>query len=85
MKGDNASGLRDEDETMNRMLDLEERLYADKDGSARAKLLTDLMAMQLRLQGELRKLNDRATHQELKGALQAVTSALEVIRTLRVR
>ena len=68
-----------------RMLDLEERLYADKDGTVKAKLLTDLLAMQLRLQGELRKLNDRATHQELQGALQAVTSALEVIRTLRVR
>lgn len=70
---------------MTRMLDLEERLYADKDGTARAELLTELMTMQLRLQGELRKLNDRATHQELQGALQAVTSALDVIRTLRVR
>ena len=68
-----------------RMLDLEERLYADKDGTARGKLLTDLLAMQLRLQGDLRKLNDRTTHQELQGALQAVTSALQMIRTLRVR
>jgi hypothetical protein len=67
------------------MLDLEERLYSDKDGTAKAKLLTDLVAMQLRLQGELRKLNDRATHLELQGALQAVNGALEVIRTLRVR
>ena len=68
-----------------RMLDLEERLYADTDGTARAKLLADLMAMQLRLQGDLRKLNNRETHQELQGALQAVTSALQVIKTLRVR
>ena len=70
---------------MTRMLDLEERLYADKDGTARVKLLADLSAMQLRLQGDLRKLNDRTTHQELQGALQAVTSALQVIKTLQVR
>lgn len=68
-----------------RMLDLEERLYADKEGTARAKLLTDLQAMQRRLQGDLRKLNNRQTHLELQGALQAVGSALDVIRTLRVR
>lgn len=70
---------------MTRMLDLEERLYSDKDGTARARLVADLAAIQHRLQGELRKLNDRATHQELQAALRAVTSALEVIRTLRVR
>jgi hypothetical protein len=70
---------------MTRMLDLEEQLYADKDGTVKARLLTDLSAMQLRLQGDLRKLNDRTTYQELQGALQAVTSALQVIRTLRVQ
>ncbi len=68
-----------------RMLDLEEQLYADKDGTVKKKLLTELSAIQLRLQGDLRKLNDRTTHQELQGALQAVTNALQVIRTLRVR
>ena len=70
---------------MTRMLDLEERLYADKDGTVRKKLLADLVAMQIRLQGDLRKLNDRATHQQLQGALQAVTNAFQVIRTLRVQ
>jgi hypothetical protein len=70
---------------MTRMLDLEEQLYADKDGTVKARLLADLSAMQLRLQGDMRKLNDRTTHQELQGALQAVTSALQVIRTLRVQ
>jgi hypothetical protein len=70
---------------MTRMLDLEERLYEDKNGTVKVKLLEDLSAMQLRLQGNLRKLNDRTTHQELQGALQAVTSALQVIRTLRVQ
>lgn len=70
---------------MTRMLDLEEQLYTDKDGTVKAKLLADLSALQLRLLGDLRKLNDRATHHELQGALQAVTSALQVIRTLRVQ
>jgi hypothetical protein len=67
-----------------RMLDLEERLYADEDGAVKQKLLSDLLAMQVRLQSDLRKLNDRTTHLELQGALQAVTSALQVIRTMKV-
>lgn len=71
--------------TISRMLDLEEQLHADMDGTVKGKLLADLLAMQLRLQADLRKLNDRRTHQELQGALQAVSSALQVIRTLRVR
>ncbi len=68
-----------------KMLDLEERLHADTDGLLKARLLGELSAMQLRLQSELRKLNDRSTHQELQGALQAVTAALQVMRTMRVR
>jgi hypothetical protein len=71
--------------SMTRMLDLEEKLYADKDGQVKEGLLSDLMALQFRLQNELRKLNDRNTHQELQGALQAVTASIHVIRTLRVR
>ncbi|MDB5759116.1 MAG: hypothetical protein JWM30_2405 [Burkholderia sp.] len=70
---------------MNRMLDLEERLYADEDGAVKAQLLSDLLAMQLRLQADLRKLNDRNTHLELQGALQAVTGALQAIKTMKVR
>lgn len=68
-----------------RMLDLEETLYADNDGTAKTKLLADLVGIERRLQNDLRKLNDRDTHQQLQGALQAVSSALRVIRTLRVR
>jgi hypothetical protein len=71
--------------SMTRLLDLEEKLYADKDGQVKDKLLSELLALQLRLQNELRKLNDRSTHQELQGALQAVTASIQVIRTLRVR
>lgn len=68
-----------------RMLDLEETLYADKDGTVKTKLLADLVGIERRLQDDLRKLNDRDTHQQLQGALQAVSSALQVIRTLRVQ
>jgi hypothetical protein len=68
-----------------RMLDLEDRLYADKDGILREKMLADLRRIQSRLQGELRQLNDRNTYRELQGALQAVTGALQVLRTLRIR
>ncbi|SMP45173.1 hypothetical protein [Noviherbaspirillum suwonense] len=71
--------------SMTRVLELEERLYADKDGAVKRKLVMDLLTMQLRLQGDLRKLNDRNTHKELEGALQAVAGALQVLRTLRVR
>lgn len=69
---------------MTRMLDLEDRLFADKDGSEKAKLIAELLALQQRLQADLRKLHDRATHAQLQGALQATTSALHVLRTLRV-
>ena len=68
-----------------RMLKLEEELYADKDGRLRQQLLADLRRTQNRLQGELRQLNDRSTHRELQAALQAVTSAQQVLITLRVR
>ena len=68
-----------------RMLDLEDQLYADKDGILREKMLADLRRIQSRLQGELRQLNDRNTYRELQGALQAVTGALQVLRTLRIR
>lgn len=67
------------------MLDLEDRLYADRDGMLREQMLADLRRIQSRLQGELRQLNDRNTYRELQGALQAVTGALQVLRTLRIR
>lgn len=68
-----------------RMLDLEDRLYADHDGMLRERMLADLRRIQSRLQGQLRQLNDRNTYRELQGALQAVTGALQVLRTLRIR
>lgn len=71
--------------TTTRVLDLEEQLYADTDGTLKKTILADLSGMQLRLQGDLRKLNSPGTHRELQGALQAVTAALQVMRTLRVR
>lgn len=66
------------------MLDLEEKLLADKDGRLRAKLMADLRGTQGRLQGELRKMHSQSTHRELQGAMQAVTAALQVLQTLRI-
>ena len=68
-----------------RMLDLEDKLYADRDGMLREKMLADLRRIQSRLQGELRQLNDRSIYRELQGALRAVTGALQVLQTLRIR
>lgn len=65
------------------MLSLEEALAEDRTGKVREKLLADFRQLQLRLQGDLRRLNDRNTYKELQGALQAVTAAIQVIATLR--
>jgi len=64
------------------MLDLEEKLLADADGSLRANLITDLREMQQHLHGELKKMNSRSRHLELQGAIQAVTAAMQVLQTL---
>ena len=65
------------------MLNLEEALAEDRSGKVREKLLADFCQLQLRLQGDLRRLNDRQTYKELQGALQAVTAAIQVIATLK--
>lgn len=65
------------------MLSLEEALAEDRTGKVREKLLADFRQLQLRLQGDLRRLNDRNTYKELQGALQAVTAAIQVIASLR--
>ena len=66
------------------MLDLEEKLLADRDGSLRRKLIGDLHELQQRLQGELRQMNSRSRYLELQGAIRAVTAALQVLQTLNV-
>jgi hypothetical protein len=66
------------------MLDLEEKLLADADGSVRRKLCGELREMQQRLQGELRQMNSRSRYLELQGAMRAVTAAVQVLQTLNV-
>jgi hypothetical protein len=66
------------------MLDLEEKLLADADGSLRINLISDLREMQQHLHGELRKMNSRSRHVELQGAIQAVTAAIQVLQVLSV-
>ena len=66
------------------MLDLEEKLLADRDGSIRRKLIAELCELQQRLQGELRQMNSRSRYLELQGAITAATAAVQVLRTLNV-
>jgi type III secretion system YseE family protein len=66
------------------MLDLEEKLLADADGSVRRKLIAELREMQQRLHRELRQMNSQSRYLELQGAMQAVTAAVQVLQTLSV-
>lgn len=66
------------------MLDLEEQLLADRDGSIRRKFIAELCELQQRLQAELRQMNSRSRYLELQGAITAVTAAVQVLRTLSV-
>jgi hypothetical protein len=66
------------------MLDLEEKLLADADGSVRRNLSADLRQLQQRLQGELRQMNSRSRYLELQGAIRAVTAAVQILQTLNV-
>ena len=61
--------------SMTRMLDLEEKLYADKDGrSQEPGCSASCWPCNFDCRMRLRKLNDRSIDQELQGALQAVNS-----------
>lgn len=66
------------------MLDLEEKLLADRDGRLRSTLIADLRELQQRLHGELRQMNSRSRYLELQGAIRAVTAAVQVLQTLNV-
>jgi hypothetical protein len=66
------------------MLDLEEKLLADADGSVRSNLIADLRGVQQQLHGELRKMNSRNRHLELQAAIQAVTAAIQVLQMLSI-
>jgi hypothetical protein len=66
------------------MLDLEEKLLADRDGRLRSTLIADLRDVQQRLHGELRQMNSRSRYLELQGAIRAVTAAVQVLQTLNV-
>ena len=66
------------------MLDLEEKLLADRDGRLRSTLIADLLELQQRLHGELRQMNSRSRYLELQGAIRAVTAAVQVLQTLNV-
>lgn len=58
------------------MMNLEERLRADQDGSAMAELVSNLQAIQARLEGEKKKLHRLDSFKSIEAGLQAVQAAL---------
>jgi nitrogen fixation/metabolism regulation signal transduction histidine kinase len=66
------------------LLEIEERLYADKTGELRKSMLDQLLKLQNALNTRRRLLNDRKSYLEIQAALQAVTAAITVMRTVFV-
>jgi hypothetical protein len=66
------------------VLELEEKLLEDRSGDVRRELLARLQAIQDRLAAQRRLLNDRQRYLEIQASMQAVTSAISVIRTVFV-
>jgi hypothetical protein len=54
---------------------IEERLRSDKTGEYAKEICKQLKQIELRLATEARKLHDRSTHEKIKAAETAVTSA----------
>jgi hypothetical protein len=59
----------------NASLSVEERLRSDKTGEYAKEICKQLKEIELRLAAEARKLHDRSTHEKIKAADTAVTSA----------
>ncbi len=59
----------------NSSLSVEERLRSDKTGEYARDVYRQLKKIELRLATEARKLHDRSTHEKIKAADTAVTSA----------
>ncbi|MDB5839534.1 MAG: hypothetical protein JWQ23_1486 [Herminiimonas sp.] len=66
------------------LLEIEERLYADRTGELRKSMLDQLLKLQNALNTRRRLLNDRRSYLEIQAALQAVTAAITVMRTVFV-
>ena len=58
------------------VMQLEERLLADKDGSLLAELISRLQAIQTRLEGEKKKLHRLDSFKSIEAGNQAVQAAL---------
>ncbi|MGI4847644.1 MAG: EscE/YscE/SsaE family type III secretion system needle protein co-chaperone [Janthinobacterium lividum] len=69
---------------LNIMLDLEEKLLGDHDNTLRKTMIDDLLLLLKSLEAQRRLLNDRQRYLEIVSAVQAVSSALTILRTLFV-
>lgn len=65
------------------MLDLEEQLAADADGTVKARLLQRLESINDKLTVQLRAMNDRDTYRKINASIDAVHGALLALRTLK--
>jgi len=66
------------------LLDLEQQLADDADGSGRAALLAHLNAVHERLCGRRRQLNPRDVDRQLAAAQTAVQGAIDTVRDVRI-
>ncbi len=66
------------------MVDLEERLHADKDGSLLAELKNRLNAIQTRLDSEQKKLHNSKEFKAIQASEQSVQAALLSLQLFEV-
>jgi hypothetical protein len=64
----------------NSSLSVEERLRSDKTGEYAREIHKQLKQIELRLATAARKLHDRSTHEKIKAAETAVTSATALMQ-----
>lgn len=64
----------------NTSLSVEERLQADRTGDYSREIHKQLKQIEMRLASEARKLHDRLTHEKIRAAENAISSATAVIQ-----
>ena len=66
------------------VMQLEERLLADKDGSLLAELISRLQAIQTRLEGEKKKLHKVDSFKSIEAGIQAVQAVQAALLSLQL-
>jgi hypothetical protein len=67
------------------VLELEERLHADADGSFRQQTIAHLEALHASLLAQRRQLQRRDDYRRIQAALGAVEGAVQALQTIDVR